>query len=44
MVPVIVSQDEAVLKDMRLVMIPFWAKDEAIGNRLINASVETVMG
>ena len=42
MAPVIVSQDEPVLKDMRWGLIPFWAKDEQIGNRMINARAETV--
>jgi|SRR5208282_5284955 len=42
MAPVIVSQDQPVLKDMRWGSIPFWAKDEEIGNRMINARAETV--
>jgi putative SOS response-associated peptidase YedK len=42
MAPVIVNQGEAVLKDMRWGLIPFWAKDEEIGNRMINARAETV--
>src|SRR3954469_25654269 len=41
--PVVVVQDgEIVLKPMRWGLIPFWAKDESIGARLINARVETV--
>jgi len=39
---VIVNQGESVLKDMRWGLIPFWAKDEDIGNRMINARAETV--
>src|SRR5512137_2624689 len=42
MAPVIVGQDEPVLKDVRWGLIPFWAKDEEIGNRMINARAETV--
>jgi putative SOS response-associated peptidase YedK len=41
--PVVVVQDgEAVLKPMRWGLIPFWAKDESIGDRMINARAETV--
>ena len=42
MAPVIVNQADVVLKDMRWGLIPFWAKDEDIGNRMINARAETV--
>ncbi len=42
MAPVIVNQGDVVLKDMRWGLIPFWAKDEEIGNRMINARAETV--
>src|SRR5512140_640469 len=42
MAPVIVRQGELVLKDMRWGLIPFWAKDEKIGNRMINARAETL--
>jgi len=42
MAPVIVNQGDVVLKDMRWGLIPFWAKDEDIGNRMINARAETV--
>jgi putative SOS response-associated peptidase YedK len=42
MAPVIVSQSEVVLKDMRWGLIPFWARGEEIGNRTINARAETV--
>ena len=42
MAPVIVQQDQLVLKDMRWGLIPSWAKDEEIGNRMINARAETV--
>jgi putative SOS response-associated peptidase YedK len=41
--PVVVVQDgEVVLKPMRWGLIPFWAKDESIGDRMINARAETV--
>ena len=33
-----------IYKTMRWGLIPFWAKDEKIGNQLINARVETVAG
>jgi putative SOS response-associated peptidase YedK len=42
MAPVIVNLGEAVLKDMRWGLIPFWAKEEEIGSRMINARAETV--
>jgi putative SOS response-associated peptidase YedK len=43
MAPVVVVQDnEVVLKPMRWGLIPFWAKDESIGSRLINARAESV--
>lgn len=42
MAPVVVNHGEVVLKDMRWGLIPFWAKDEAIGSRMINARAETV--
>jgi putative SOS response-associated peptidase YedK len=44
MAPVIVSQGESVLKDMRWGLIPFWAKDEEIGSRMINARAENSEG
>jgi putative SOS response-associated peptidase YedK len=39
---IVVQGGEVVLKSMRWGLIPFWAKDESIGNRLINARAETV--
>jgi putative SOS response-associated peptidase YedK len=39
---VVVVNDEIVLKPMRWGLIPFWAKDESIGARMINARAETV--
>jgi len=42
MAPIIVHQKKLVLKDTRWGLIPFWAKDEEIGNRMINARCETV--
>ena len=42
-VPVIVVEDDnRVLKSMRWGLVPFWAKDPTIGNRLINARAETI--
>jgi putative SOS response-associated peptidase YedK len=40
--PVLVNQGEMVLKGMRWGLIPFWAKDETIGNRMIDARAETI--
>jgi putative SOS response-associated peptidase YedK len=43
MAPVIVVVDgEVVLKPMRWGLVPFWAKDDSIGDRMINARAETV--
>lgn len=43
-VPVIVaSNDERQLDLMRWGLIPFWAKSASIGNKMINARVETVI-
>ena len=39
---VVVNDGEVVLNPMRWGLIPFWAKDESIGNRMINARAETV--
>jgi len=41
-IPVVVHQDKIVLKGMRWGLIPFWAKDEKIGYKMINARVETI--
>jgi len=43
LVPVIVrEEDSLVLTSMRWGLVPSWAKDPAIGNRLINARAETL--
>jgi putative SOS response-associated peptidase YedK len=43
MIPAIVRQDdENVLRTFRWGLVPFWAKDLSIGNRMINARSETV--
>ncbi len=43
MAPVVVVQGgETLLKPMRWGLIPFWAKDPGIGNRMINARAETL--
>lgn len=34
---------KTVLQEMRWGLIPFWAKDEKIGNKLINARAESIM-
>jgi putative SOS response-associated peptidase YedK len=36
------NQGAVVLKDLRWGLIPFWAKDEEIGYRMINARAETL--
>jgi len=43
-IPVVVSDQDGnrVLEEMRWGLIPFWAKDAKIGNRMINARSETV--
>jgi len=43
-VPVIVSADGALdAKGMQWGLVPWWAKDQAIGNRMINARAETLI-
>ncbi len=43
MVPVVVREgDRLVLTSMRWGLVPSWAKDPAVGNRLINARAETI--
>ncbi len=42
-VPAIVRHDDQnVLRTFRWGLIPFWAKDPSIGNRMINARSETI--
>ena len=42
-IPVIIREDgENKLVDFHWGLVPFWAKDKSIGNRLINARMETV--
>jgi putative SOS response-associated peptidase YedK len=41
-IPVLASEERRTLKLMRWGLVPFWAKDERIGNRMINALAETV--
>jgi putative SOS response-associated peptidase YedK len=42
-VPVILSADGAPdAKGMQWGLVPWWAKDQAIGNRMINARAETL--
>ena len=43
LVAVVVSADERKTEWMRWGLIPSWAKEASIGNRLINARAETVM-
>jgi putative SOS response-associated peptidase YedK len=42
--PVVLVNEEGkrIMMPMRWGLIPFWAKDEAIGNKMINARIETV--
>jgi putative SOS response-associated peptidase YedK len=43
-VPVIVSTNQAPdAKGMQWGLVPWWAKDQAIGNRMINARAETLI-
>jgi putative SOS response-associated peptidase YedK len=41
-IPVIVQREKKQLTEMRWGLVPSWAKDDKIGNRLINARQETV--
>jgi putative SOS response-associated peptidase YedK len=41
MTPVIVNQSESSLKEMRG-LISFWASNEDIANRMVNAGAETI--
>jgi putative SOS response-associated peptidase YedK len=40
--PVVVQRDQRALSAMRWGLIPFWAKDESIANKLFNARAETI--
>jgi putative SOS response-associated peptidase YedK len=40
--PVITNEDPGEIKFFRWGLIPFWAKDKSIGNKLINARGETI--
>ncbi len=42
MVPVVPNREQLQLEQFRWGLIPFWAKDPAIGNRMINARAETL--
>jgi putative SOS response-associated peptidase YedK len=43
MIPIIVRQnDQNVLREFKWGLVPFWADDPSIGNRMINARSETV--
>lgn len=41
-VPVLVNEGERQLKLFQWGLVPFWAKDPAIGNKMINARAETI--
>lgn len=41
-IAVIIEHGQSILTAMRWGLIPFWAKDESIGSKLINARAETV--
>ncbi len=40
--PVVTNAEPAVINFFRWGLIPFWAKDEAIGSKMINARAETI--
>jgi putative SOS response-associated peptidase YedK len=40
--PVVIKEDSRILKMMRWGLVPYWAKDESIGYRMINARAETI--
>ncbi len=43
MIPALIRQDDQnALRTLRWGLVPFWAKDPSIGNRMINARSETV--
>lgn len=42
LLPVVTSETPATLSIFRWGLIPFWAKDASIGNKLINARAETI--
>lgn len=42
-IAVITQEGERILQAMRWGLVPFWAKDPSIGNRLINARAETLL-
>jgi putative SOS response-associated peptidase YedK len=41
-VAVILKEEKRVMVDLKWGLVPFWAKDPSIGNRMINARAETV--
>jgi putative SOS response-associated peptidase YedK len=42
MVPVVKNQDERALTPVRWGLVPYWAEDPSVGNRMINARCESV--
>lgn len=40
--PVILNEDRQLIQLLRWGLVPFWAKDPSIGNRMINARAETL--
>jgi len=40
--PVVVREDTRILKMMKWGLVPYWAKDESIGYKMINARAETL--
>lgn len=40
--PVILNEDRSTIQLLRWGLVPFWAKDPAIGNQMINARAETL--
>ena len=40
--PIVVREDRKILKMMRWGLVPFWAKEESIGDNMTNAKAKTV--
>src|SRR4051794_8219758 len=41
-IPVVANTDDHAIQFFRWGLVPFWAKDIAIGNKMINARIETL--
>ncbi len=40
--PIVVREDTKILKMMRWGLVPYWAKEDSIGYKMINARAETL--